>query len=82
MIRFRLPLLVLALVLLAGCGFHLRSKIALPADLGPVRVVGASTSYSALVTSLSAGLSAGGPSVGRVSEIVTKLVTTGKDRLC
>ena len=29
-----------------------------------------------------AGLSAGGPSVGRVSEIVTKLVTTGKDRLC
>ena len=52
MIRFRLPVLVLALVFLAGCGFHLRNRIALPSDLGPVRVVGASTSYSALVTSL------------------------------
>ncbi|HEY1035623.1 MAG TPA: LPS assembly lipoprotein LptE [Pseudoxanthomonas sp.] len=60
MIRFRLPLLLVALVLLAGCGFHLRNQIALPADLGPVRVVGASTSYSALVTSLSRGLQAAG----------------------
>ena len=60
MIRFRLPVLVLALVLLAGCGFHLRNRIALPSDLGPVRVVGASTSYSALVTSLSRGLQAAG----------------------
>lgn len=60
MIRFRLPFLVVALVFLAGCGFHLRSKIALPSDLGPVRVVAASTSYSALVTSLSRGLQAAG----------------------
>ena len=60
MIRFRLPVLVLALVFLAGCGFHLRNRIALPSDLGPVRVVGASTSYSALVTSLSRGLQAAG----------------------
>ena len=60
MIRFRLPLLILALVLLAGCGFHLRSKIALPADLGPVRVTSSSASYSALVTSLSRGLQAAG----------------------
>ena len=60
MIRFRLPVLILALVFLAGCGFHLRNRIALPSDLGPVRVVGASTSYSALVTSLSRGLQAAG----------------------
>jgi LPS-assembly lipoprotein len=60
MTRFRLPLLLATLVLLAGCGFHLRNQIALPADLGPVRVVGASTSYSALVTSLSRGLQAAG----------------------
>ena len=60
MIRFRLPLLLLALVFLAGCGFHLRNKIALPADLGPVRVTSSSASYSALVTSLSRGLQAAG----------------------
>ena len=60
MIRFRLPLLVLTLALLAGCGFHLRNKIALPADLGPVRISSSSKSYSALVTSLSRGLQAAG----------------------
>lgn len=60
MTRFRLPVLVLALALLAGCGFHLRNKIALPADLGPVRVTASSTSYSPLVTSLSRGLQAAG----------------------
>ena len=60
MTRFRLPLLLAALVLLAGCGFHLRNQIALPADLGPVRVVGTSTSYSPLVTSLARGLQAAG----------------------
>ncbi|WP_299342758.1 LPS assembly lipoprotein LptE [uncultured Pseudoxanthomonas sp.] len=60
MTRFRLPALILALTLLAGCGFHLRNKIALPADLGPVRVEASSTSYSALVTSLSRGLQAAG----------------------
>lgn len=60
MTRFRLPLLVLALALLAGCGFHLRNKIALPADLGPVQVTASSKSYSALVTSLSRGLQAAG----------------------
>ncbi len=60
MIRLRLPVLVFALALLAGCGFHLRNKIALPNDLGPVRVAASSTSYSALVTSLSRGLQAAG----------------------
>lgn len=60
MIRFRLFALVLAAVVLSGCGFHLRNRIALPADLGPVRVAGATTSYSELVTSLSRGLQAAG----------------------
>jgi len=60
MTRLRLPLLVLVLTLLAGCGFHLRNKIALPADLGPVRVTASSTAYSPLVTSLSRGLQAAG----------------------
>ena len=58
MIRHALPVLIA--LALAGCGFHLRNRIALPSDLGPVRVVGASTSYSALVTSLSRGLQAAG----------------------
>ena len=30
---------VLLLSLLAGCGFHLRNALLLPADLGPVRIV-------------------------------------------
>ena len=58
---------LLALVLtttLAGCGFHLRNKIALPSDLGPVRVTASSASYSALVTSLSRGLQAAGVGPG------------------
>jgi LPS-assembly lipoprotein len=47
---------ILFLVLgLSACGFHLRSKIALPADLGPVRVV-SSTPYSPLAESLATGL--------------------------
>src|SRR5690606_28663544 len=51
----RIPtVLVLALVL-AGCGFHLRGKIALPADLGPVRVV-SGTPYSPLAEALARGL--------------------------
>jgi LPS-assembly lipoprotein len=65
MTRFRLPLLVLVLTLLAGCGFHLRNKIALPADLGPVRVMAASVSYSPLVTSLSRGLQAAGATLAK-----------------
>ncbi len=60
MTRFRLPVLAAALVFLAGCGFHLRNKIALPSDLGPVRITASSTAYSALVTSLSRGLQAAG----------------------
>jgi LPS-assembly lipoprotein len=63
MTAFRLPARLLAFaaaaLLLAGCGFHLRNKIALPADLGPVRVV-SSAAYSELATSLSRGLQAAG----------------------
>ena len=75
MTRFRLPVFILALAFLAGCGFHLRNKIALPADLGPVRVAASSTAYSALVTSLSRGLQAAGATlaspIGDESESTT-----------
>jgi LPS-assembly lipoprotein len=36
----RTLLLAAFLVLLAGCGFHLRDALLLPPDLGPLRVVG------------------------------------------
>jgi LPS-assembly lipoprotein len=61
MIRsFALPVLRLlaALVLalgLSACGFHLRNKIALPADLGPVRVT-STTQYSPLAEAVATGL--------------------------
>lgn len=52
-----LRLLAVAFVLLAlsACGFHLRNSIALPADLGPVRVV-SNTPYSPLADSIARGL--------------------------
>lgn len=50
------PSAILCLVLgLSACGFHLRNKIALPADLGPVRVT-STTPYSPLAESLATGL--------------------------
>ena len=49
-----LAVIFLALAL-SACGFHLRSKIALPADLGPVRVT-STTPYSPLAESLATGL--------------------------
>lgn len=59
MTRIRL-LAILALSLtLAGCGFHLRNRIALPADLGPVRVT-SSAAYSELTTTVARGLQAAG----------------------
>lgn len=49
-------LAVVSLVLgLSACGFHLRNKIALPADLGPVRVT-STTPYSPLADALATGL--------------------------
>jgi len=55
MARFRIATLTLAALLLTACGFHLRNKIALPADLGPVRVT-STTPYSPLAESLATGL--------------------------
>ncbi len=49
-----LAALVLALGL-SACGFHLRNKIALPADLGPVRVT-STTQYSPLAEAVATGL--------------------------
>ena len=60
MIRHLLPaLLVLAL---AGCGFHLRDKLALPEDTPPVHVV-STTPFSELVTTLERNLRNAGASV-------------------
>ncbi len=42
-------------VVLSACGFHLRNKIALPADLGPVKVT-STTQYSPLAEAVARGL--------------------------
>lgn len=53
-------LLLLALVLgLSACGFHLRSALTLPPDLGPVRVVSVDR-YSPLAESLAQALTRAG----------------------
>ncbi|MGY0504077.1 LPS-assembly lipoprotein LptE [Luteimonas sp. e5] len=54
--RILVPALV---VLLAGCGFHLRKPLALPQDIGPVRVV-SSNPYSPLAENLSEALTRAG----------------------
>ncbi|HET6396863.1 MAG TPA: LPS assembly lipoprotein LptE [Pseudoxanthomonas sp.] len=51
----RLLLVLTAALALAGCGFHLRDRLALPEDTPPVRVV-SSTPYSELVTILERSL--------------------------
>lgn len=51
-------LLLLALAL-GGCGFHLRNALALPSDLGPLRVVSRDP-YSSLAESLSEALTRAG----------------------
>lgn len=53
-----LPAALLAL-LLSGCGFQLRDSLAIPAGLGPLRVV-APSSYSPLAESLSLALGRAG----------------------
>ncbi|HEY0310371.1 MAG TPA: LPS assembly lipoprotein LptE [Luteimonas sp.] len=59
----KLPaVLALALLLLAGCGFHLRGALQLPADLGPLRVV-ARDADSALVLGLRDALRRAGAEV-------------------
>lgn len=53
-------LVPIALVLaLSACGFHLRSALSLPPDLGPVRVVAADR-YSPLATTLAQALESAG----------------------
>ena len=47
--------LLLMTLMLSACGFHLRSALTLPPDLGPVRVV-AGDPYSPLAESLAVAL--------------------------
>ncbi|MDH5823375.1 LPS assembly lipoprotein LptE [Luteimonas sp. RD2P54] len=58
-----IALLVLAL---AGCGFHLRSALSLPPDLGPVQVV-ARDPYSPLPEALAQALGRSGAEVRRAT---------------
>lgn len=51
----RLSAIVLAALVLSGCGFHLRNALSLPANLGPVRVLGYEP-YSSLAEDLADGL--------------------------
>ena len=53
------PALLVLVLVLTGCGFHLRNAIVLPADLGPVRV-DARDPYSPLADSLELGLQRAG----------------------
>ncbi len=55
-------LVLLATLAITGCGFHLRDRIALPADAPPVQVV-SSTPYSALVNLLERNLRNAGAEV-------------------
>jgi LPS-assembly lipoprotein len=55
----RLSLLVLVALVLSACGFHLRNALALPGDLGPVRV-SSPDPYSPLAQSLSQALGRAG----------------------
>lgn len=68
----RLLAVTLLAVSLSACGFHLRSKIALPADLGPVRVV-SKTRYSPLAEDLAVGLKAAGaiPAAEDATDVAT-----------
>lgn len=66
MIRTATPparvLILIATLALAGCGFHLRERIALPADAPPILVV-SSTPYSPLVNLLERTLRNAGAAV-------------------
>ena len=50
---------MLMVSVLGACGFHLRAALAIPADLGPLRVV-SRVKYSPLATSLSEAMSRAG----------------------
>lgn len=55
----RAGLFILLAVGLSGCGFHLRDALAIPSDLGPLRVVSPDP-YSPLATEVSEALSRAG----------------------
>ncbi|MEO8743396.1 MAG: LPS assembly lipoprotein LptE [Lysobacteraceae bacterium] len=61
MILRRIPLSIscICMLALAGCGFHPRAELAIPADLGPVKIV-SSDPYSPLADSLSRALTRSG----------------------
>jgi Rare lipoprotein B len=70
MIRYALP--VLLALALAGCGFHLRDRLALPEDTPPV-LVSSTTPFSELVTTLERNLRNAGATVASREEV-------GRDR--
>ena len=55
----RVSVILLLTLVLSACGFHLRGKIALPADLGPVLVT-STTPYSPLAQAVADGLRSSG----------------------
>jgi len=68
-------------LVLAACGFHLRNALALPSDLGPLRVV-TSDPYSQLGESLSeALLRAGATPAGNATSSVSPSVAVNAPRL-
>jgi LPS-assembly lipoprotein len=71
---FRSVLALSLLLPLAGCGFHLRSALVLPPDLGPVAVT-ARDPYSSLADSLARSLERAGatPAAADATETSTKL---------
>ena len=57
--RMKKPIAIALALLLAGCGFHLRNPLTLPADVGPLRVVSPDP-YSPLAESLAQALARAG----------------------
>ena len=68
MIRNALP--VLLVLALAGCGFHLRDRLALPEDTPPV-LVASTTPFSELVTTLERNLRNAGATVASRERVAT-----------
>ncbi|MFT3756584.1 MAG: LPS assembly lipoprotein LptE [Pseudoxanthomonas sp.] len=68
----RLAALALLVASLSACGFHLRNRIALPPDLGPIKVT-STAQYSPLAESVARGLQAGGATL--VDEKATDVAT-------
>lgn len=75
-------LLVLAVLILAGCGFHLRQSIALPAELAAIRVEVVDT-YSPLQRNLEQALRRSGATLveGKDASAVLRVFVQRMDRL-